>query len=74
MKKLLFSVLAVSAIGLTSCKKDYTCTCVSTGSGYNSTYSATAHLKKKDAQAWCDAGNSSASSGGFNYTTTCSLD
>lgn len=63
MKK--FSILAVAAIfvlGLSSCKKDYTCTCTyPSGDPESVTYK---DVKKKDAEDACDALSALAAIGG----------
>lgn len=71
MKKVL-SILAVAAfvVSFTACKKDYTCECVTKdGATVLSTTTATAKLKKSDAEAWC--GDYDVTVG--TMTTTCSL-
>jgi hypothetical protein len=51
MKKLL-AITALGVLTLTSCKKDYTCTCSSAASSYN--FSETyPDQKKKDAEDLC---------------------
>jgi hypothetical protein len=72
MKKILF-IAAVACFVTTSCKKDYTCTCTSTGFWGNTTSTAHAKMKKNDAETWCSSGNSSYSSGGVTYNTSCIL-
>ena len=77
MKKLL--ILSVVAVGfaITACKKDRTCTCTTTTSGtFNFTVSGDTVFKdmsKSDAEAACDGLESSGSSGGESYETTCEL-
>lgn len=69
MKK--FSVLAVAAIfvlGLSSCKKDYTCTC--TDPGFDPDVYTFKDVKKKDAESACDTWNALYVAGGGS----CSLD
>ena len=75
MKK--FAVLAVAAIftlGLTSCKKDYTCKCTTTSAGISASTSITINDTKKKAKDACDALNTSANVGGISSTTSCSID
>jgi hypothetical protein len=67
MKKLML-VAAVVAVGLSSCKKDYTCTCTYTG-GVTGSVSTTVTATKKDAKSSCESGSSSA---GGN-TVTCKI-
>ena len=55
MKKVL-SILAIAAfaVSFTACKKDYTCECTTKdGATVLGTTTATAKLKKSDADAWC---------------------
>jgi hypothetical protein len=56
MKKVILSLVVVAA--LSSCKKDYTCTC--TGGGLS--VSTTIHDTKSSATTACTAHNNSASS------------
>lgn len=75
MKKLAL-VLAVVGFAAVSCKKDYTCECTTTSNipGYTAAKTtATAKMKKKDAEDWCATGNSSATTYGFTYSTACAL-
>jgi hypothetical protein len=58
MKKI-FMIVAVAGFGLASCKKDYTCECTYTGAVSGSS-SVTITDTKKDAEAACDEGDSSA--------------
>jgi hypothetical protein len=69
MKKLLL-VAAVAGFAMTSCKKDYTCTCKVTDNGTVLSESKyTAKLKKSEAESWC-SGN--ATSG--TLKAECTLD
>ncbi len=52
MKKILFSMLALSALTFASCKKDYNCTC-SFSVGAN-TVIPIQKAKKKDAKSTCE--------------------
>ena len=68
MKK--FILLAVVAtFGLVSCKKDYTCSCTTTGTGGSVTQDVIINGKKNDAKDACEAGNTS----GGGYTKTCTI-
>ena len=68
MKKLLIlAVVGCFALGLTSCKKDYTCSCTIAGT---TTKSEIKDAKKKDAQDACDALDTAAKLG----SGSCSLD
>lgn len=70
MKKVLLFAVVLGAVTLTSCKKDYTCTCTTSGNGVNSSASTTINATKSDAEDACTASTSSA----FGFTTTCELD
>lgn len=73
MKKILL-VAAVAGLSMVSCKKDYTCECKTTSGSTTATASgATGKMSKKDAEAKCNEGDSSYSSGGISYTTECSI-
>jgi hypothetical protein len=63
MRKLLFLSAVVVAIGLTSCKKEYTCECVSTEtvSGATTTSSVTIKGKKDEAKEDCEGGSGESS-------------
>ncbi len=65
MKKitLVLGVLALVAISFSSCKKDYVCTCTTSGTSVDITFSNTT---KADAKAACDLYN-------IASTTNCSL-
>jgi len=73
MKKVVLGVAALSFLALVSCKKDYTCECTSTGSGFSGSSSVTINDTKKNAEEACEASASSASAGGSSVTTTCEL-
>ena len=56
MKKLLsIAAVTVALVSLSSCKKDYTCTCKYTPTGFTEQTSTTtlADYKKKDAETAC---------------------
>ena len=82
MKKVFFAVLALGALSLTSCKKDYTCDCsvtATTDDGAGTTTSATTEssytltdAKKKDAEAWCTAWDESSTSATIGTFTSAS--
>jgi hypothetical protein len=74
MKKLLLSSIVVVALLSTSCKKDRTCTCTTSGSGLNATSSYTIKETKKKAKDACEAYQTSSSVSGLSITTTCTLD
>ena len=56
MKKV-YMMLAVCAIALASCKKDYTCSCTILGTTTDSTIQ---DAKKADAEEACDASSAAA--------------
>ena len=62
MKKVLL-IAAVAGLSMVSCKKDYTCECVTSSnfSGYASTTSSgkTGKMKKSDAESKCNEGDAS---------------
>ena len=73
MKKVFLIAAAFATIGLTSCKKDWVCTCEQTTSG-TVTQSKTIipDAKKSEAQAICKGGETYLS--GNNQTNECSLE
>ncbi|MBA2611928.1 MAG: hypothetical protein H0U95_08160 [Bacteroidetes bacterium] len=73
MKNLLM-ILAVGALSLTSCKKDYVCECVKTSpNGSSSESHNTGKMKLDEARAKCNDGDKSETTLGQTYTTDCSL-
>ncbi|MES2285589.1 MAG: hypothetical protein V4547_07865 [Bacteroidota bacterium] len=79
MKKVLLFVAVVSAFSFASCKKDRTCTCVTTSTVPGSTASTDVRTyteaKKADARAACLSTSSTFEFGGasYVYTSTCEL-
>jgi len=79
MKKVLLFVAVVSAFSFASCKKDRTCTCVTTSTVPGSTASTDiktyTDAKKGDARAACSSSSSTYDFGGtsYVYTRTCEL-
>lgn len=79
MKKVLLFVAVVSAFSFASCKKDRTCTCVSTSTIPGSTSSTDVKTytdaKKADARAACLSTSGTYDFGGTSYvwTSTCEL-
>jgi hypothetical protein len=71
MKKILL-LAAVSCFAMTSCKKDYTCTCNGTGLPANLAKIEYKKVKKKDAQSSCDALSTTYKAYGTDIT--CKLD
>lgn len=74
MKKMItLSAVVLTAMLFTSCKKDYTCTCVTKDNGVElSRTSVTIKDTKKNAESAC-SGKATASGGGVTITTSCSL-
>jgi hypothetical protein len=68
MKKVMLAVATIAFLGLTSCKKDYTCACTTTDSSSSTsvTQSTTVNGTKKDAKAACEKTQTVAT-----ITTTC---
>lgn len=75
MKKIVLSLIVVSAFAATSCKKDYVCSCTdsSTEPGYaTSTTDVTIkEARKMDAANACV--KTTYTDGGYTYTTDCKL-
>ena len=57
MKKLVLAVAALGLISLTSCKKEYTCSCSILGTTSDT---KTGKVKKSDAKSSCEALNTQA--------------
>lgn len=78
MKKLFILSLILGAATLTSCKKDYTCTCTYTSAGSPSSTSKLTikEVTKKQAEAKCNSGDQTFTASGFGFTQTqaCTLD
>ena len=73
MKKIMF-IASVAVLGLTACKKDYTCECVKETVGGNETESYnTGKMKLSDATAKCNDGDKTTTVLGETYTTECSI-
>ncbi|MFT6441076.1 MAG: hypothetical protein ACJASM_000611 [Salibacteraceae bacterium] len=75
MKKLII-VLATGAlfIGMSSCTKDYDCTCVTTDPIVGSTTNiSTVKGTKKTSETLCDAGDITIGSGDAEVKTECSI-
>jgi len=79
MKKLLLSiVLAAAALGITSCKKSWTCVCTTTTNYNGQIETSTESIElttyhKGLAKTTCSANATSSSSSGYSTTTTCDL-
>jgi hypothetical protein len=77
MKKI-FLVGALAFLGLTSCKKDYTCECTSTVDmgelgKTSASASTTINDTKANATEACDAGDSKSTSGLYSSSVDCEI-
>lgn len=57
MKKLVLAIAALGLISLTSCKKEYTCSCSILGT---TTEAKSGKVKKADAKTWCETADTQA--------------
>lgn len=73
MKKVLGITALLSIFVLSSCKKDYTCECVSTAGASSSSSSSTINGTKKDAKAACDTGDQSVTVLGVTSSVNCEI-
>ena len=65
----------VAMMALSSCDKEYTCTCTTDVDGTTTgTVSTTFEGTKSEAEDACDEGNSSTTFAGVTTTVSCSLD
>lgn len=62
MKKVIFAIAALGLISLTSCKKEYTCSCTIAGS--TTDVKSGTKIKKSEAETWCNALNATSAIGG----------
>lgn len=70
------AIALLAALSMSSCKKKYSCHCVSTVNGavtLDVTVDYDKKSTKKDAQKECDLGDSEVTSGGNTEKTECSL-
>jgi len=80
MKKLvLIASVAFVALTISSCKKEYTCTCTtkSTVDGVTTTATAsgkTDKMKKSEAEDLCNTGDSNYTLLGYTYSTDCEIE
>lgn len=78
MKKIFITTVALVAVMLTSCKKDFTCTCTTTSPGSpSSTEKITVkEVNKKQAEAKCNSGDQTFTVMGFgiSQTRSCKID
>jgi len=72
MKRVIL-VAAVSMMALASCKKDYTCECVTSGLTSGTTSTVIENSSKSDAEDACIKTTSVDLGGGQSMTTTCDL-
>jgi hypothetical protein len=75
MKKAILMVAVIAAASFTSCKKDRTCTCVTTNSNGGAAYTGIVtytKAKKGDARSQCLSSTTLLINGSTN-TTTCTL-
>lgn len=75
MKKIApIAAIALFAIATTSCKKNYTCECVSTSNGTQiGTTSFDIKDKKSNAETECNKGDSEVTAGGVTAKTDCEI-
>jgi hypothetical protein len=72
--KTVYLLIAVAALGLGSCKKDYVCECVKQSpSGTSTETHNTGKMKLDEARAKCNDGDKSETILGTTYSTDCSL-
>lgn len=67
------TVLMLAAIGLVSCKKEYTCECNYSDGTTTATSSTTIKDTKKNATETCDQGDASTTIGGSTATWECEI-
>lgn len=73
MKKAFF-ILALGTLSLASCKKDYSCECVTNSpNGSSSETNNTGKMKLEDARTKCNEGDQTREVLGQTYTTDCSI-
>lgn len=72
MKKILL-IAGVICLGMSSCKKDYTCECTTAYPSGSQTVSFTVNAKKKDADAACTALQTTVQSGTTTITQSCKI-
>ena len=68
MKKGMILVAGIAIFAFSSCRKDYTCTCIDSDDGYTVNYTFT-NTKKDLAEASCSAYNYN----GPSYNTVCTI-
>jgi hypothetical protein len=70
-RKVVLPVVIFVTLSITSCRKNYECTCTEVYSGGSYTFIAGAKSTKQDAQGWCNAFQASQAQPGI--VTTCTL-
>lgn len=78
MKKAILVFGALLALGMTSCKKDWTCECIETINDNGTTTTSTTtttleRLKPSEARTECDKGDLSNSSTNYSYVKECEV-
>lgn len=80
MKKIALFVLVIGSLGSGSCKKERSCTCITSYGSYTETKVIKAKSSKKDAENWCAANQTATNTNSGNANTvvmptpTCKLD
>ncbi len=72
-KKVIFSLVAVGFLALTSCKKDFTCECTTSSMGISNTVQTTINDTKSNAEESCESGSGTVTNMGVEATTTCKI-
>lgn len=75
MKKAFIPFVALAFVTMSSsCIKSFTCECVHDDNGTISTSTETVQgFRKAEAKTICEAGTNSTSSGGYTYSSTCTI-
>jgi len=75
MKNVIILLAVAGMFTLSSCEKEYTCSCKTTVDGVETgSTSVTIEGKKSEAEDACDAGSSITTLGGITTSVSCSLD
>lgn len=76
MKKVLIFAVITSMFSISSCKKDFTCTCTGSAAGITSSTTAVTTINdtKKKAIKTCDSKDAEATVAGFLIKTECEID
>lgn len=70
----MLAAIAVVTLTLVSCKRDWKCTCTSSGGGSSATAEYTFSATKKDAEEACDGYAATTSAGGSSASASCELE